>query len=104
MSANDDIKCSGKRGQVKLWYNEGDFYVDGDSVPPSPEGNTTYSIAMREGGFLNIKKSVLESWDEEAKYSPVFNKWGKRWTPNDKGVIGEPYLFEESRKERESEM
>ena len=42
-------------------------------------GETTYSLAAREGGYLNIGDNVLESWTDTPQYEPVFDKYGALW-------------------------
>lgn len=52
-------------------------YTIGDVVPPIAKKRMNYSIAMREGRYVNITDDKVESWTDEAKYDLVLDKWGK---------------------------
>lgn len=69
---------SGREGQVKLWNDSmaAAFITFGANVPDII-GHDTYSVAMREGGFLHIRGCVLESWeDQPIEGYMVLDKWG----------------------------
>lgn len=78
-------------GQVKLWQNLLHEYHLGNKVP-AVHGKTTYSVAMREGGFLNIVKRVLVSWTDEAEQDPVYDKWGGIFTTSPDYLFGAPVI------------
>lgn len=81
MSLYDDIDIGDRVGQVKLWECMMEVFRIGDHVPEFAV--PTYSIAMMEGGYVNVKDDTLESWTEEPQYTPVVNKWGRRFHPTD---------------------
>lgn len=78
--------AGGQEGQVKLYDNRLRTFRIGDKVPPlrmeeafstKLYQGSTYSIAMREGGFVNIKEQVFVSWSKDyAHYVPVFDIYG----------------------------
>ena len=76
MGVYDTIEVGEKQGQVKLWNCNLADYSRGSKVPYGPHGARTYSIAMREGGFVNVRERVLESWTEQWLYAPIYDKWG----------------------------
>jgi len=83
MGLFDSIVVGDRYGQVKCWYYPS-LYVFGvgDYVPPMPgrDGSPqdiTYSIKMDGGGFVNVKDLKIESWDDAAKYTPIFDKHGE---------------------------
>src|SRR6266571_2060039 len=82
------IVIGGREGQVKLWNNHDDLVMaelnSGDNVPEI-HGHTTYSIAMREGGYVWVAHGKIMTWlDDPHNGFPVFDK------------EGEPYQFSES--------
>lgn len=70
------------KGQVKIYLSALREFKIGDTVPPLDEAGGaknlvyTYSIAMCEGGFVNIKENVYESWSKRPHYTPVLDKYG----------------------------
>jgi len=91
-------KVNDRSGQVKLWDSDFSEYTIGDLVPSLIVGET-YSIAMMEGGFVNIKGQKIESWTKESMYSPVLNKWGGLFNPYDGGYFDDdPYTFPDDKK------
>jgi len=68
--------------QVKIWDSVMATYTIGDNVPPV-KGNTTYSIAMRKGGFINVADGVILEWGSNPLDAPVFDKWGR--------TVADPY-------------
>lgn len=88
MGVYDTISDSSRDGQVKLWGNKMRTYAIGDSVPSFLYGK--YSIAMREGGWVNIRGRRILSWTTEPLFERRFNKWGGEWGGNTEG-----YLFQE---------
>ena len=99
-----DTFVDGERsGQVKIWFDSFRVIEIGDEVPDH-NGVTTFSIAMREGGFVNIKDKKFHSWTDTAAYDPVFDKYGDKFSEDSKedskGLFHEflpndPYLFED---------
>lgn len=92
MEMYDTIVVGEKEGQVKIWEELLTVYEEGSEVPPF-DSYETYSIAMREGGYVNIEHCILKSWTDEPAFQPVFDKWGGLWS----GWSNEaaPYFFEE---------
>lgn len=78
MSTYDTVVAGDREGQVKCWFCDMAIYSVGCWVP-SVNGAVTYSVAMREGGFINVIKNILESWTEKPRCEPVFDKWGNPW-------------------------
>ena len=72
------IYLDDKSGQVKLWDGD-DAYIGVACQVPSHRAAHTYSIAMREGGFINVKNCTLHSWTSTPAYDIVFDKWGHRY-------------------------
>jgi len=68
--------------QVKCWDCSMHCYNIGDRVP-SVRQETTYSIKLTTGGYLNINDSVLVSFTEEPQFTNLFDKWGSRTYPHD---------------------
>lgn len=101
MSSYDEIKVGKKRGQVKLWENAMLTYEKGDDVPLIPGENPNFSIAMREGGYINIKNGKVQNWTKNPKFPDnIFDKWGASFEPNEShGMLGEPYFFDQIQKE-----
>lgn len=87
----DDIEVGDRYGQVKCWSNTCATYRVGDEVPDTFD-SVTYSLAMREGGFVNVKDRQLASWTDAPRFEPVFDKWGGL-TEFAEGLFGESYLF-----------
>lgn len=77
--------------QVKCFESSG--YQVGDSVEPI-NGEVTYSIALREGGFLNIDNLILVDRTDKPRFKRVFDKWGSDFNEKTEGIMpGEPYLY-----------
>jgi len=81
MGVYDTINIENRCGQVKLWGSDMEVYSKGDSVPPLDPTNLyeSYSILMREGGAVNIKNGVIDSWTNEPTEDKVVDKWGVVW-------------------------
>jgi hypothetical protein len=94
----DTIAIGKSEGQVKLWQMACTVLTEGSGVP-SVDGRKTYSVAMREGGFVNIERCVITSWTKRPKHRFVFDKYGNLATERLTGITGEPYLFSDTRKE-----
>lgn len=101
MGLYDTFEAYGKSGQVKIWSDSFEVYRIGDKVPEY-DGMKTFSIAMREGGFVNIQDCKFHSWTDSAAYEPVFDKYGNIFTIENKGmfegIMADPYLFSDYEK------
>lgn len=95
MGTPDDVTVDGRYFQVKCWDNTCASYAWGDEVPDTLPV-LTYSVALREGGFLNVYNLRIVSWGEQPSYNVVFDKWGESLTTESVGLLGEPYLFPEA--------
>lgn len=95
MEMYDTIVVGEKEGQVKIWEELLTTYEEGSKVP-SFSLHQTYSIAMREGGFVNIEHCILKSWTDEPAFQPVFDKWGGYWHGHHKTM---PYFYVEPSRE-----
>lgn len=88
------IQVDDREGQVKLWpeasYDLATFTVD-DKVPRWG-GLETYSIAMREGGFVNVHDRVITGWTDHAEWDIIADKYGDPYTKDSLGLLGEEYL------------
>ena len=93
MSALDSVEFSDKSGQVKCWGRTMAVFVEGDKVP-DVDDHDTYSIAMREGGFVNVVESVLISWTDSADNFHVFDKYGDVFDNQSSGLLGESYEYD----------
>jgi len=94
MGMFDDIEIGDRSGQVKCWDCSLHLYRQGDRVPDL-DGVSTYSIAMREGGYVNVIDGVLSSWGVEPTCLPVFDKYGAPYDHETAGgLLGEGYTFE----------
>jgi len=81
--------------QVKCWASELEIVEFGDGVM-SIDGEETYSIALREGGYANIEKCILMSITKKPEFEPLLDKYGNPIEDEKelKGEFGEEYLFE----------
>ena len=86
----DTVTIRGREGQVKCWASNMDTYTQGNRVGYLG-GKGTYSVAMREGGFINVNHRVLESWTDEPQHKFIFDKWGNLWNQATMGKPGLPY-------------
>jgi len=88
MGVYDTINIENRSGQVKLWDSDMKVYSAGSLAPildlNNPYGD--YSIMMREGGAVNIKNGVIDSWTNEPTEDKVVDKWGGVWN-NDIGYF-----------------
>jgi hypothetical protein len=95
MGMFDDITVGDRSGQVKLWDRLLTEYGVGDEVPHLMVD--TYSIAMREGGFVNIAGHRLISWTDEPTYRPIVDKYGSPFDETTRGeldgILPDPYAF-----------
>ena len=83
MGVYDTIRIGKKAGQVKLWDCSLREYGRGDMIPEF-QGHVSYSIIMREGGFVNIKKRRIEGWTQKPTHRLIFDKWGNdSWVEDD---------------------
>ena len=94
MGSFDYIEVGDKDGQVKLWDCELVMYRVGDTVPQDGD----FSIAMREGGYVNIQDGKLKSWTDAPEFTAILDKWGAEFSPEDvsRGLLGGDYFFEET--------
>lgn len=79
MGLFDTIRVGDREGQVKLWDDPiMRLLTVGDEVPKmtGEPADRLYSIAMREGGYVNIRDGILRSWTDEPTELPVFDKYG----------------------------
>lgn len=102
MGMYDMVVYRDRECQVKCWDSNMQGYTIGDRVP-DVNGESTYVIAVREGGFLLVFKDILIDWDdeipEESTDWPIFDKWGGSYDPKTAnepmhGLLEhEPYTF-----------
>jgi|GEM_PF-6994173 len=96
----DTIFVDNKEGQVKCWECVMADFQQGSVVDPIDDCET-YSIAMREGGFVSIRELTVESWTDEPIYQPVFDKYGCPFNPKDqKELFNEPYFYADLEKSK----
>lgn len=94
MGVYDTIIAGDKEGQVKLWDCNLVTYRVGDKVRGSAAGfPENYSIAMREGGYVNIHSGILVSWTDKPLHSPVLDKYGEQLTKESTGLFGDSYVY-----------
>lgn len=89
MGVFDVIRVGEKEGQVKIWDRLMKVYTLEDEVPSILfEGKLyhSYSIGMREGGFVNVSKGTLISWRDIPDAYLVVDKWGREFN-NDSYVF-----------------
>jgi len=90
--------------QVKCWWCEMRGLNFGDTVPEI-DNQTSYSIALREGGFANVSDNIFVSVTEKPDYAIVFDKWGNLFKESTKGLISElfedEYLFQNENIEKD---
>ena len=90
MGMFDTITVGEKNGQVKCWEN---VMIDcslGDTVP-SIGGHRNYSIAMKEGGYVNVRKNKIDSWTNEPFCRIVVDKYGYPFNPDN--TDNQSYFF-----------
>lgn len=99
MGMFDDITVGDRTGQVKLWDCLLTQYGVGDEVPHLMAD--TYSIAMREGGFVNVTGHKVASWTDEPIFRPVVDKYGALFDETTRGeldgILNDPYNFRGSK-------
>ena len=91
---------SGREGQVKCFGCNLDMFQVGHKVGPL-EAFETYSIAMREGGYVNVYECYYQDWTLTYRYPAIFDKWGRPFDPdihdtvdpNDRADYDDPYFF-----------
>lgn len=87
----DTFTDGNRNGQVKIFnlktikssmLHQFRVFKIGDKVPFlfDFDDRQTFSIAMREGGFVNIQEGRFLSWTEEPLSKDVFDKWGARYS------------------------
>lgn len=104
MSVYDIIKIGGCEGQVKCFthkekcmksYSVGDYvgtvWISGEEV-------TNYSVAMREGGYINVACGEIWGWTKRPKHKHVIDKWGDLFNVQEKNpsarlLWDEKYFF-----------
>jgi hypothetical protein len=95
MGVYDEIMARPRQGQIKCWTNQLHVYHLGDMVP-KVNHKETYSVAMREGGYLNVRYSRLITWTDVPMYVPVFDKYGDPFTTQTMGeldgIFVDPYF------------
>lgn len=95
MSLYDTIQVGDREGQVKLWDCEMRYYKIGDKDGYGIAEN--YSIAMREGGYVNIHDHRIVSWTNEPANDLVLDKYGAEFNPDTfQGLMGEAGFGKES--------
>ena len=92
MSTYDTVELDGKVGQVKCFGCTLAYYTTGKQVPPLG-GKDVYSIAMREGGFVNVVGGRLVSWTEKPLSSYVLDKYGHIFGTGTRGLRDEAYFY-----------
>jgi hypothetical protein len=91
----DTINVLERYGQVKCFEDQCKLYTVGDEVPDHFPVSS-YSIAMREGGYVNVDDCKIVSWTDEPEYPNIFDKYGQIFEPESTvGLFGEPYFFGE---------
>ena len=100
MGVYDTFEEGKNSGQVKLWHLSMETYKLGDKVPAF-NGLQTFSIALREGGYVNIADCVFFSLTETPAFNPVFDKWGDEFTGKNTGLADEPYFWNDYFKQEE---
>lgn len=95
MGTYSTLRVNDHEGQVKLWDSEEAPTYSQGAIVPMHGTHKTYSIAMREGGFVNIIDRKLVSWTESPEQKPIYDKWGDEYTSdeNNSGLLGEKYTF-----------
>lgn len=88
----DYVMVGDKKGQVKLWYSIRYICTLG-SLVPSINGYKTYSVAMREGGYVNVANNVIQSWTDNPESDMIYDKWGYVFDPKTTDSLGSPYFF-----------
>lgn len=73
----DIIRVGDLEGQVKCWQCEMKHIHVGDRVPRI-DNKDTYSIVMREGGFVNVIDGYINSWTLHSSQEFIYDKWGER--------------------------
>lgn len=94
MGMYDYVTIGDKEGQVKLWFRTMQSYTVG-SLVPSINGYKTYSVAMREGGYVNVVNNVIQSWTDNPESDMIYDKWGYVFDPKTTDSLGTPYFFNE---------
>ncbi len=77
MGLYDIIKVGDLEGQVKCWGCEMKYIHVGDIIPMIDNKNS-YSIAMREGGFVNVIDGRIASWTSHSSQEFIYDKWGEK--------------------------
>ena len=68
MGMFDDVHVGQRVGQVKLWECSLNTYRVGDQVSSEYSRDGSYSITMKEGGYVNVLEDHILSWTD----TPVF--------------------------------
>ncbi len=92
MGVYDTVRIGTREGQVKCWDSNLDAITQGDKV--SSIRLAAYSIAMREGGYVNVLEDTVEGWTDTPRYEHVIDKWGDDFSERSAGLLGEGYFFE----------
>jgi hypothetical protein len=96
MGMYDDIEVGDRYGQVKLWSCTMETFHQGQEVPEA-EGET-FSIAMREGGYVYIVGGIVSDWQNlPMTNAPIVDKYGTPFEADAEGLFGERYFFEEAK-------
>lgn len=91
MGVYDEIEVGERSGQVKCWESTLRTVRAGDKVQ-EVAGYDTYSIAMREGGFVNVALGHLMTWTDTPACDPIFDKYGSPFDAESAGLLGEAYI------------
>lgn len=90
------IIVDGNVGTLSLWDDDPrPCLVKEDGVYELDPGTDNFSIAMREGGFLNICCLEIESWTEQPVYDWVYNDKGDRTKKDNLSELLKGYFFKD---------
>jgi len=94
MGMYDTLVTDDNQFQVKIWDCEMNDYHLGDTVPNFGD-QTSYSIAVREGGFVNITESIFVSRTDTPAHTYVIDKWGSTMPENSNSITAAAHFKEE---------
>ena len=90
MGVYDTITIGERTGQVKCFGCDMLNLTTGNVVAGVTE---SFSIAMREGGYVNIVNGAIVDWTDQPTQGRVIDKWGDPFGPESVGMLGGEYLF-----------
>ena len=79
-----DILNNEAHDQLKLWECSGRL-VDIQDEVPDVDDNSTYSVMLESGGYLNVYDNIVLSQTHCPHHYPVFDKWGRAATSKSYG-------------------